>query len=259
MMLSRRLTRLPLVFAGALSAAAVWSAGAGAQVGAPSYPDLRALPPTNLSLDVRADLGDPAHHVMYLMPRAYNQGKGPLELQRIPRTTGIADLNQRIYEEPAGFQDQPITAVAMTSPFLFEMPNFARYEVWTQRAFARASSRAFERGAPLYVTEDVSQCIADFQRIDENALPIPRYQCDPTVMGISPGWADVASSFDPNVIDFGPTPIPDGKYVLRAIVDPDNLLWESAGKSDAARESRVANQGLTTFEIRNGALVWQDP
>jgi hypothetical protein len=257
----------------ALALALVLAPAGSAEAGTPRYPDIRALPPTDLTL-ATVTVNDETHNILSLMPRTYNQGAGPLEIQRIPQSSGIAELRQRIYESPAGFRDQHIGSVSMSSTvadpltvFTFPMPDLQRYEVWTQRDFNRATARHFARGTPLYVTEDVGQCVADVEQIDPTNAPVipislpgaPVYNCTAVDMGISPGWADVESPGDPHVVDFGTAPLPDGKYVLRAIVDPDNMLWESDGKADPAKESRVANQGVTNFEVLQGALTWQDP
>lgn len=258
---SIRAGQLPgiVLLGGLLAFLALWPGVAGAQVGTPTYPDIRSMPPTHLVL-AEQTVNDEVHHVMHFMPRIYNRGPGALEVQRVPQTSALADLNQRIYESPAGYRDQRLAAVAISSPFAFDLPNLQRYEVWTERAFKRAAARDFRRGTPLYFTEDVGHCVADVEQVDLTAVPsLPIYSCTAAVMGISPGWADVESPIDPHTVDFGTAPLPDGKYVLRATVDPDNLVWESEGKADPAKEGRVANQGLTNFEIANGALAWQDP
>lgn len=251
-----RAGRLLVAFAAALCG--FLGAQQVAHAGTPKYPDLRAMPPAWLTLGQYAINGE-THHVMFLRAQMYNKGSAPLEVHRVPQTTAVADLKQRIYEDPVGFRDEPLTMAAIGSPFLFELPDLEQYEVWNARAFQRAMSRDFTRGAPLYVTSDVPHCVADSEQIDEDATSVPVYQCSGAVMGISPGWADDVFTSDPNLVDFGTTPIPDGKYVIRAISDPHNLLWESEGKADPAKESQVANQGVTSFEILNGGLVWQDP
>lgn len=53
----------------------------------------------------------------------------------------------------------------------------------------------------------------------------------------------VYSGGDPRQwIDFGLAPLPDGDYVLRQVVDPDNLLYESINKSDPERAGSRANE-----------------
>jgi hypothetical protein len=259
---ARRLARAVCLVALAVAAtAAVSPSAASALVGTSKYPDIRALPPTGLMLADQT-VNSEQHRVMYFAPHTYNRGPGALEIQRVPRSSGIADLKQRIYESPAGFHDEQLAMVAIDSPLGFVIPAIQRYEVWSQRAFQRATAHKFRRGKPLFVTEDVSQCLEDSEPVDHSTLGVdqPFYTCTSgVIVGISPGWADVEAAWDPHMIDFGTTALPDGNYVLRAIVDPHNLIWESAGKSDPAKESWVANQGITTFEIINGALAWQDP
>jgi hypothetical protein len=249
------LVRLVALAVPAALVVAAWPAGAAAQVGTAQYPNLRSMPPTELKL-VKTTVAGQNHYEMRFKPRTYNGGPGRFEVQRVPQASGLADLKQRIYESPAGFRDESVAQTVFNPTFTFPLPDLIRYELWTKRGFARATRNGFARGAPLYVTPEVSHCVADVEPIDEGAGLAFYQECTALLVGISPGWADVESAVPPHVIDFGSSALPDGKYVLRAIVDPNNLLWESAGKADPARESQAANQGLTPFEIINGVITW---
>jgi hypothetical protein len=220
---------------------------------APLYPDLRMLSPTDLGLTT-ADVNGQEHHVIYFDTRVANLGEGAVEVQRTPTASGIADLKQRIYESPAGFRDEVLGAVAFDPmEWSFPVPDIARYEVWSQRAFARAQARSFQRGQPLFVHDSVGHCVLDWEQLDPNAVDAAKYPlCTRLVSGISVGWADREFA---NEVDVGAAIPPDGDYVLRVIVDPTNLLFESAGKADPARESESANSAVTYFRLSGGQLA----
>jgi hypothetical protein len=247
----------------ALALLASPAASSSATVGAPMYPDLRMLPPSGLTL-VKYPINGVWHYALGFDAVTANVGPGPLEVDQVPQATplsGLADLKQRVYEDPAGFTDIKLGAVAFSPTNYFEIPDAARYELWTRSAFIRAQAHQFTRGKPLLVKNDIRYCIHDGQQIDANIIDSkhpPRYtSCSSLVQGISPGWGDVQGYWEPNQqFDFGTTPVPDGRYVIRAIVDPDNLLWESPGKADPARESQIANQGVASLDLVNGVITW---
>jgi hypothetical protein len=240
----------------ALMFAALGAASSAAAVG-PKYPDLRMFSPTELQFQT-APVEGQDHHFLHFATRLVNAGEGALEVDRTPTPSGIADLSQRIYAAPAGFQDVALGSVPFDPmDFSFPVPDIARYELWTGRGFARAEARGFRRGRPLSVQDSVSHCVADVEQVDQSQPPVGVYwPCTKTVSGISVGWANVEDAFnDYQSLDVGATPLPDGDYVLRVIADPTNLLYESSGKADPARESDVANSAVTYFRLVNGQFA----
>ncbi len=251
-----RLTPGRAWIAGVLVALAVCVAPATAGA-APLYPDLRALGPVSLRL-TKATVSGEQRHFLRFTAQIYNDGEGAMEVQRTPNASGLADLTQRIYEEPAGFQEKAIgPAVFDPLDFVFPIPHISKYELWTARAFERAQARGFTRGQPIAIRDNVSHCISDGIQITEEGPSMPVYMtCTKVLSGISVGWADVTSWFnDEPVIDLGTSPLPDGEYVVRAIADPENRLYESAEKSDPARESQIANSGSTFFRLIGGQFA----
>ena len=61
--------------------------------------------------------------------------------------------------------------------------------------------------------------------------------------GLSPGWGDTYDYYRAEQwIDLGPMDSPGseldpGRYVLRSVTDPKNVIYESANKADTSRES----------------------
>jgi len=266
---SNSFRRLPVVSGRRLAAAllgmlalAILAPTAPAGAATPLYPDLRMPSPTDLHLTLWPVASGAEHYQLRFETKPSNYGRGALEVDRVPTPSGIADLTQRIYEEPAGFRDEVLGSVVFAPlDTLFPVPDLARYELWTHRHFVRAQKRNFRRGQPLHVTDNIGHCIRDDEPIDPDTPHVEGesgtyHFCTKLVSGISAGWRSTQSwGDDGQYIDFGLTPLPDGDYVLRAIVDPYNLLWESDGKGDPAREGEVANSGVTYFRVIDGALV----
>jgi hypothetical protein len=240
--------------------AASWSvtASAAGTIGTPQYPDLRTLTPSDLHLGTQLVAGQ-NHYVVEFTNSAWNAGQGPLELHGIPHVPydGFFDATQWIYEQPTGVTVKPVGTFAFhPSHGHFHFNDFARYELWTQRAFDRAKAANFTTGKPLYVAAKQSFCLLDTFQAGPNAAPVGVYMtCTPLMEGLSVGWADTYDWTLPDQwVDVGQTPLFDGQYVLRSIVDPDNRIYESDNKADPARESQVANSATTSFRIVNGRL-----
>jgi hypothetical protein len=235
------------------------AAQAKAGIGAPAYPDLQMASPTDFHLTT-ADVGGETHYQVHFSTVPWNAGKGALEVRRDPTLSGIADLKQRVYESPAGFRDIQLGSVVFDpADFIFPIPDFARYELWTERGFARAQARHFKRGRPLAVRLSVGHCVADLIQMQDSAGPDVYRICSKFVTGLSPGWGDLEDWFnDAQSVDVGTSPLPDGAYVVRAIVDPNNMIYESDGKADPAREGEVANSGIAYLEIVQGKIAGVD-
>jgi len=107
------------------------------------------------------------------------------------------------------------------------------------------------------VSPKVSFCMLDSIPVDASPVNVQYYKtCTPLAQGISAGWADVYDWTLPDQwIDVGTSRLPDGDYVLRNIADPNNIVFESPGKADPAKESQVANSGVSAVKILNGQLV----
>ena len=233
-----------------------WPATAGA---APRYPDLRTLAPAQLHLS-STPIGDEHHYVVRFSNVVWNAGLGPFELHGTPHfpPDGLFDASQWIYDD-AGVEMQPVgTFVFHSAHQHFHFEGFARYELWTKREFDRAAARGFTSGQPTYTSPKVSSCILDLRRVDSTMGPPQAVYrtCTPLMEGISSGWGDVYGYLLPDQwVDVGQMPLSDGEYVLRSVADPDNLVYESPGRADPARESEIANSASTPFTVRNGRLV----
>jgi hypothetical protein len=230
-----------------------------AAAGAPKYPDLRTLPPSELHLGSTLVSGQ-NHYVVRFSNIVANVGTGTFELHGTPHFPydGLFDASQWIYDDSAGLTIEPVGVFAFhPSHQHFHFDGFARYELWKETAFQRAEASGFTTGKPMYTSPKVSFCVLDLMHQDTaSGPPVAFYQtCSPAMEGISPGWADIYDYLLPEQwVDVGQIPLLDGKYVLRSIADPGNLIFESTGKADASRESQVANSAVSHFSIVNGRL-----
>lgn len=80
-------------------------------------------------------------------------------------------------------------------------------------------------------------------------------QCGQEIQGLAVGWGDSYRYDLPEQwIDVGTSVLPDGDYVIRSVVDPNNLLKESSD-NNSAREGDVANEGITYFSVAGGQII----
>lgn len=241
----------------ALSVMVCQAATAGA---ASRYPDFRTSVPYDVHLGT-ALVNAENHYVVRFSNEIVNAGTGPFELHGTPHFPydGLFDASQWIYDDTAGVEMQSVGVFAFHPNHQhFHFDGFARYELWKERDFNRAQSVGFASGQPLYTSPKVSFCILDIRHADQSSGPSRAFYrtCTPAMEGLSQGWADIYDWTLPDQwVDVGPKPLADGKYVIRSIADPENLIYESPGKADASRESEVANSAAVTITIVNGRLA----
>src|SRR5206468_9976390 len=108
-------------------------------------------------------------------------------------------------------------------------------------------------GTPSYSGSKTSSCITDEEFI--GSFPASVYPgpyglsgCDVDAqhnihMALSVGWGDTYDWYRQlQWIDLNQDTLTDGTYVLRSVADPLNLVYESANKADATRESVTDNE-----------------
>ena len=79
-------------------------------------------------------------------------------------------------------------------------------------------------------------------------------------MGLGVGWGDTYDWYRQlQWIDLGQNTLGNGTYVLRSVADPNNVVYESASKSDPVRESVQDDEDQTTFVVSNGTILDSDP
>lgn len=230
----------------------------GAQAATALYPDLRTLPPTDLRFDT-VSTEDGTGIVLRFSNSVWNAGQGPLELHGDPN--GDASIIQRVYDDGGGFADYGVNSDFVFHPDHdhFHFADFAEYQLWTDRAYKRwAAGRPGRQELPL-TSAKTTFCVMDTGLFEALAETPPQgfyNECGTSVQGLSVGWRDTYGWWLPDQwIELGDTALPNGNYVLRSVADPLNRVYESVGAADAAREDPDANEAISHFSVKQGAII----
>jgi hypothetical protein len=212
--------------------------------GATLYPDLRTLPPSNLSFDRLND----GTHVLRFANTVWNAGEGRLELEGDPHPRpGVAKkIFQNLYDAPAGghlvSQRQVASDVVYhESHQHFHFADFASYLL-----LARDGSGRYQ--ATTKKGTKTSFCIMDTIRVDGGYRDQYRV-CGRELQGLSVGWGDEYGAELPDQwIALGAQPLADGEYGVQSIADPKGVLNEGGGGREAD------NAAVTYFTVRQGGI-----
>ncbi|MGE5620452.1 MAG: lysyl oxidase family protein [Sphingomonadaceae bacterium] len=222
------------------------------------FPDLRTLPPEDVSLDTEPVDGV-SHQVLRFGNTVWNAGEGPLEIRAV--TEGEGSVVQRIFDAEGGSVDRSSgTFVFHAEHSHWHLEGYARYELWSRSAFDAWQASDRTQGGPEWLSDKVGFCLMDTYRVADlpgspSSVAYPAL-CGHTVQGISVGWGDVYSAqLAGQGIDLGPDPLPDGQYVLRSVADPLNVIQESEGGTDPSRESEEANESVVILAVEAGRVV----
>jgi hypothetical protein len=227
----------------AAPAAAPAPAGPRAQADASPFrlgdrvPDLEVLPPDDLYVVDDRDEGGTVR--LKFSTTIWNAGAGPMEVWGDPSEDGT-DLHVHQVVQDADGRLRPIRPVGS---FDFDhrhghlhLTAFARYQLWTLG----------EDGPGELVAENdkVGFCLMDNLVVDEARAPAdPVYGgCEAEVQGISPGWGDiyVAQLYEQDIVIEG---LPDGRYRLVNVANPDGVLAEARLDNNAGHVDLVLEGG----------------
>ncbi len=131
------------------------------------------------------------------------------------------------------------------------LASFARYELW--------SLEADEPVALVAENDKIGFCLMDNLMVDEElaARDDPWYfACDQSVQGISPGWGDlyVAELLEQDLVLTG---VPDGRYRLVNVADPDDALF-GADPAVAWASVDLVLEGTTVRAVEGSERVGSD-
>ena len=154
----------------------------------------------------------------------------------------------------------------------YHFDGWGKYELWTKSAYDAWIASGRTTGAPSYTGVKTTSCITDEEFITSapNAVypgPYGLSGCDVNGqnqihMGLSVGWGDTYDWYRQDQwIDLNQNNLSNNTtYVLRSVADPQNIVYESAGKSDTTREGAPDNEATTTFSTSgSGTLVDSNP
>ena len=187
----------------------------------------------------------------------WDAGQGPMELHASTVGTTSGDktrVYQRVYDAAGNYTSYHVgDFVYHPSHNHFHFEGFAEYELWTRTEYdnwlasGRIHGQAQRRGTKT------TFCLIDsllVQSLPGSPSSAVYNECGNTRQGISVGWGDVYDySLPDQWIDLGTSRLADGDYVLRSVADPKDVLYESADRRDASRESKQANEGVTFFTV----------
>lgn len=106
----------------------------------------------------------------------------------------------------------------------FHYNDFADYEF---RSLLSDGTPDYSDAGLIDISEKVSFCLMDSERVRDEALLWRYTQCDATNQGISAGWADVYGWTLPGQ-DFPLTGLPDGRYAIVVDMNTAGHLHETA-------------------------------
>jgi hypothetical protein len=224
----------------------------------PLYPDIKTLPPKDLRFGY-AVIDGTTHTVLRFSNTSWNAGQGRLEMRGETVSDSRTKVYQRIYDNAGGFTEVYIgDFIFHPSHNHWHFENYADYELWTRTEYdkwiasGRVNGQAQKRGTKT------TFCIMDnikIQSLPGSPSSAVYTQCGQTLQGMSIGWGDIYDySLPDQWIDLGSSTLPDGKYVLRSVTDPKNLIFESAN-NDPSRESVQANEAVTFFTVSRGKIT----
>jgi hypothetical protein len=239
------------------------------------YPNMRTLPPRELRFD-RTDVSPDSHgdlrNVLRFSNTVYNVGGGPVEI----RATINKSLNppagpaiQRIYDDQGGFTDIPLTGSTLYYHDVhvhYHFDHWGGYELWTRAEYDAWIASGKTQGSPDLVGQKTTSCVTDEEFVVSLLSAVwpadyPPARCMPDrnnliAQGLSSGWGDTYDYYRfEQWIDLGQSTLADGTYVLRSVTDPQNLVHESPGKADGAREGSADNSAITVFTVSGGRIL----
>ena len=207
-------------------------------------------------------------NVLRFSNTVFNRGEGRLEVRsNIDPVTKEGPAIQRIFTDTGTFSEQNV------GRFYYHVPHdhwhyddWGTYQLWRKADYDAWVASGRTEGAAAMIGTKTTSCVMDEEFIDDlPGTPYPaRYPsggCSPNgsglmTQGLSPGWGDTYDYWRfEQWVDLGQTTLANGQYVLRSVTDPQNKIYESANKADAAREGIVDNEGITVLTVQNGTIL----
>jgi hypothetical protein len=244
------------------------------------YPDLKTLAPRDLRFDrtdVTAESLGVLHNVLRFSNTVYNAGEGPVEI----RATINQSLNppsgqayQRLYEMGGGHKDVELPGSTLYYHAVhkhYHFDHWGSYQLWTKAGWEAWLASGRTKGEPFLIGQKTTACVEDEEFVASVPAAVwpagyPPANCLPNsenviAEGLSPGWGDTYDYYRfEQWIDLGASGLlSEGTYVLRSVVDPNNIIYESPEKGTTSRESQEANEATTTFKVVGGAIQATEP
>jgi Lysyl oxidase len=183
-------------------------------------PDIAVSPPRELYVAFAGD-----GRQLRFSTTVSNVGAGPLEIVGLfdedEERAFATQLLHRAEDDP--FQHPVGTLDFDGGHGHWHFQDFMTFELWTYTESGALNEM-------LASTGKISFCLLDFTAIDpplEHAYDLPLFDvCDWTRQGLSPGWEETYAAWLPGQ-ELDITDVPDGRYVVRTVLDPDNRLIDA--------------------------------
>lgn len=215
---------------------------------AAALPDLRIFVPTNL---ISIGIGPTGHRQLQFTHITADVGAGPFEIDpHYNARTGISTFTQRLYRSTGPGSWAPARSVPLAAIGTWQPPS--DYDFPLTRFTLNRIGPDGGPGSVVAVSPKVDYCITgDTQVPGVPDTPSQTFisdgNCgDPTLpLGWSVGWGDQYDQTDAGQpIDL--TGVPDGTYILRAMVDPDHVFREQTTANDVTDTTlRISRDNVT--------------
>lgn len=201
-----------------------------------NLPDLQTLVPTELQVEIEEET---ERKLLRFTNSIVNTGEGKLELRgKVDRQSGDLTVWQYIYgSEETAIEELDGTYEYELGHKHYHWENFAVYEIWS-------AGKLGGLGSLLVSEEKVGYCIFDTVPVGKDWLeehgvpdleisPEDEYtNCGVNLQGISVGWVDLYEyDLEGQALDI--SGFEDGVYALRAITDPDGVLFETNPRNNS--------------------------
>jgi hypothetical protein len=219
-------------------------------------PDLQIEVPTdNISISTNPDTGVRQLQFTHI---TWDAGTGPFLIKpKYNRHTGTATFTQTIYKSRGGGSWKPAYSVHLAANGIFDPPSDYRYPL--TRFTLNTMNGDGSPGAIVAVSPKVDYCITGDARVggvpntpNNNSSP-PQSNCTKPnkPLGLSVGWGDRYDQTD-NGQPIDLTGIPDGTYILHAVVDPQHLFTESNPSNNVTdTELQIAGDTVNVINQTN--------
>ena len=223
----------------AVAAAVAWigapSAGAARGVYVVTLPDLQIQVPTDaISVGTNPTTGDRQLQFTHI---TWDAGTGPFRIKpRYNRHTGVATFEQVIYRSRNGSSWRPDYKVPLAATGIFDPPSDYRFPL--TRFTLNQMNPDGSLGSVVATSPKTDYCITADAFVGgvpnaPNSTSPPQSDCtNPSkALGFSVGWGDEYDQTD-NGQPIDLTGVPDGTYILHAMVDPLHVFTESNPNND---------------------------
>lgn len=216
-----------------------------------TMPDLQIEVPTDaISLGTNPDTGHPQLQFTHL---TWDAGTGPFVITpKYNRRTGTAAFTQTIYKSRRAGTWHKAYKVALAATGIFDAPSDYRLPL---TRFTLDQDVGGSPGAVLATSPKSDYCItADFYvgtvANTPNQTYPPQSDCSSPrkALGLAVGWADEYDQTD-NGQPIDISNVPDGTYILHAMVDPNHLFVESDKGNDVTDTVVTIDKELGTVQV----------